>query len=325
MRTHSLRRSHLFQAAAAHGRAPPPPADGAAWWPGGEALEGDLKWPNGLSFFTALTARTEDVKLLFGDGGGGADDGSKMAAAAAAAQDVGHGGVENVEEYLSLESTKFKRSFTLPARMSSSTTSTPRRCVNGTGATAAAAAAKGWSTASLLPHQAERRGRGSRACQRRGSSTEEDLAEEVVAEHLDAAATGPALPPATVGKEKEEDGRVVPADPDAAGRERGGIQPTAIVRGDNSYFFLNYIMSTIFYMLGSKFICLDRPNMTEVRLGPLQPTPAPWWHCRGDEDDIIMDAVEAANAIAGVASFRRGCVAFVGFCCSSLPFSGLAA
>uniref|UniRef100_A0A0E0IGY6 Uncharacterized protein n=1 Tax=Oryza nivara TaxID=4536 RepID=A0A0E0IGY6_ORYNI len=69
-----------------------------------------------------------------------------MAAAAAAAQDVGHGGVENVEEYLSLESTKFKRSFTLPARMSSSTTSTPRRCVDGTGATTAAAAAKGWST-----------------------------------------------------------------------------------------------------------------------------------------------------------------------------------
>lgn len=63
-----------------------------------------------------------------------ADDGSKTAAAA---QDAGHGGAENVEEYLSLEShsnkarrmesaqsTKFKRSFTLPARMSSSTTST---------------------------------------------------------------------------------------------------------------------------------------------------------------------------------------------------------
>lgn len=102
---------------------------------GGEAPEGDLKWPNGLSFFTALTGRTEDAKLLFGGGGGGgADDGSKTAAAA---QDAGHGGAENVEEYLSLEShsnkarrmesaqsTKFKRSFTLPARMSSSTTST---------------------------------------------------------------------------------------------------------------------------------------------------------------------------------------------------------
>jgi hypothetical protein len=102
---------------------------------GGEAPEGDLKWPNGLSFFTALTGRTEDAKFLFGGGGGGgADDGSKTAAAA---QDAGHGGAENVEEYLSLEShsnkarrmesaqsTKFKRSFTLPARMSSSTTST---------------------------------------------------------------------------------------------------------------------------------------------------------------------------------------------------------
>uniref|UniRef100_A0A0E0MF61 Transcription factor MYC/MYB N-terminal domain-containing protein n=1 Tax=Oryza punctata TaxID=4537 RepID=A0A0E0MF61_ORYPU len=99
---------------------------------GGEAPEGDLKWPNGLSFFTALTGRTEDAKLLFGGGAGGADDGSKSAA-----QDAGHGGAENVEEYLSLEShsnkarrmesaqsTKFKRSFTLPARMSSSTTST---------------------------------------------------------------------------------------------------------------------------------------------------------------------------------------------------------
>uniref|UniRef100_A0A0D3HLG0 Transcription factor MYC/MYB N-terminal domain-containing protein n=1 Tax=Oryza barthii TaxID=65489 RepID=A0A0D3HLG0_9ORYZ len=56
---------------------------------------------------------------------------------AVAVVDAGHGGAENVEEYLSLEShsnkarrmesaqsTKFKRSFTLPARMSSSTTST---------------------------------------------------------------------------------------------------------------------------------------------------------------------------------------------------------
>uniref|UniRef100_A0A1D1ZJU0 Putative basic helix-loop-helix protein At1g06150 n=1 Tax=Anthurium amnicola TaxID=1678845 RepID=A0A1D1ZJU0_9ARAE len=29
----------------------------------------DLKWPTGLSFFNALTARTEDTKLLFGVGG----------------------------------------------------------------------------------------------------------------------------------------------------------------------------------------------------------------------------------------------------------------
>ncbi|KAF0932718.1 hypothetical protein E2562_012012 [Oryza meyeriana var. granulata] len=105
--------------------------------PGGEAPEGDLKWPNGLSFFTALTGRADDAKLLFGgggSGGGGPDDGKT----AQDAQGAGHGGAENVEEYLSLEShsnkarrmenaqsTKFKRSFTLPARMSSSTSTSP--------------------------------------------------------------------------------------------------------------------------------------------------------------------------------------------------------
>lgn len=97
----------------------------------GEAPEGDLKWPNGLSFFTALTGRADDAKLLF-EGGG---DGKQQQDAA----QTGHGGAENVEEYLSLESNsnkarrmesaqaqsnKFKRSFTLPARMSASTTST---------------------------------------------------------------------------------------------------------------------------------------------------------------------------------------------------------
>ncbi|VAH80735.1 unnamed protein product [Triticum turgidum subsp. durum] len=103
----------------------------------GEAPDGDLKWPNGLSFFTALTGRSDDSKLLYGGpgggGGGGADDGKP-------AQDAqtGHGGAENVEEYLSLEShsnkarrmentqsAKFKRSFTLPARMSSSNSPSP--------------------------------------------------------------------------------------------------------------------------------------------------------------------------------------------------------
>ncbi|KAF8751352.1 hypothetical protein HU200_012235 [Digitaria exilis] len=102
---------------------------------GGEAAhDGDIRWPNGVSFFTALTGRADDAKLLFG----GADD-EKSAAAPGAAQTGGHGGAENVEEYLSLEShsnkarrvesaaaqsTKFKRSFTLPARMSSSGTTT---------------------------------------------------------------------------------------------------------------------------------------------------------------------------------------------------------
>ncbi|CAM0883241.1 unnamed protein product [Alopecurus aequalis] len=101
----------------------------------GEAPDGDLKWPNGLSFFTALTGRSDDSKLLFegGGGGGGVEDGKP-------AQDTqtGHGGAENVEEYLSLEShsnkvrrmdnaqsAKFKRSFTLPARMGSATSTSP--------------------------------------------------------------------------------------------------------------------------------------------------------------------------------------------------------
>lgn len=106
----------------------------------GEAPDGELKWPNGLSFFTALTGRSDDAKLLFeggggGGGGGGADEHGKPAGQDA---QTGHGGAENVEEYLSLESNsnkarrmdsaqsaKFKRSFTLPARMSSSTSTSP--------------------------------------------------------------------------------------------------------------------------------------------------------------------------------------------------------
>ncbi|ONM37205.1 Serine/threonine-protein kinase WNK (With No Lysine)-related [Zea mays] len=102
---------------------------------GGEAPDGELRWPNGLSFFTALTGRDDDAKLLFG--GPGAADDEKAAPDA----QTGHGGAGNVEEYLSLEShsdkapskvengaqhsTKSKRSFTLPARVSSSTTTSP--------------------------------------------------------------------------------------------------------------------------------------------------------------------------------------------------------
>ncbi|KAJ4797922.1 Serine/threonine-protein kinase WNK (With No Lysine)-like protein [Rhynchospora pubera] len=87
----------------------------------------DLKWPNGLSIFSALTGRPDDAKLLLGSGehahGGAAGTG-------------GSGG-SNPEEYLSLDSDsskmrkveggngngKFKRSFTLPARMSMSNSS----------------------------------------------------------------------------------------------------------------------------------------------------------------------------------------------------------
>ncbi|CAO2182632.1 unnamed protein product [Urochloa humidicola] len=109
----------------------------------GEAPDDDIRWPNGVSFFTALTGRAEDAKLLFGGpgggGGGGAGADDEKAAPPDATQ-TGHGGAENVEEYLSLEShsnkarrvesaaaqsTKFKRSFTLPARMSSPASTSP--------------------------------------------------------------------------------------------------------------------------------------------------------------------------------------------------------
>ncbi|KAL5978532.1 hypothetical protein ACLOJK_029649 [Asimina triloba] len=37
----------------------------------------ELKWPNGMSFVTALTVRTEDAKLLFGGSGSADSMGSK--------------------------------------------------------------------------------------------------------------------------------------------------------------------------------------------------------------------------------------------------------
>lgn len=127
--------------------------------------ESDLKWPNGLSFFTALTGRADEAKLLFGAEGLGNKPpaqqqplmmtrknptaGSPMniadevKAAAEASNFQSHGnrgetgaaalGASNTEDYLSLEShsnkvrktenNKFKRSFTLPARMTSSLSS----------------------------------------------------------------------------------------------------------------------------------------------------------------------------------------------------------
>jgi hypothetical protein len=131
--------AHMFHLPPGHHADKPPHMDEhqQQMGPGGEAPDGDLKWPNGLSFFTALTGRADDAKLLFGGngaggGGGGADHDVKTASDAQ--QTTEHGGVDNVEEYLSLErqsnkarrvdnaqSNKFKRSFTLPARMSSST------------------------------------------------------------------------------------------------------------------------------------------------------------------------------------------------------------
>ncbi|KAJ4841143.1 hypothetical protein Tsubulata_006437 [Turnera subulata] len=102
--------------------------------------ENDIKWPNGLSFFNALTGRTDDAKLLFNpeslgskaeqnhhplilEGKNPNPDASNMSNATGA----------NPNEFLSLDShpdsartmeNKFKRSFTLPARMASSSSST---------------------------------------------------------------------------------------------------------------------------------------------------------------------------------------------------------
>ncbi|KAK7244248.1 hypothetical protein RIF29_39067 [Crotalaria pallida] len=86
---------------------------------GGEQHENDIKWPNGLSFFNALTARADDAKLLFNpDSLGNKPDASEA----------------NPNEFLSLDNNshhnegakkmdKFKRSFTLPARVASTSSS----------------------------------------------------------------------------------------------------------------------------------------------------------------------------------------------------------
>ncbi|KAF5187235.1 Rice salt sensitive [Thalictrum thalictroides] len=123
--------------------------------------DADIKWPNGLSFFNALTAQTDDAKLLFGSESLGnkpnqqhhqlvldGDDAnlamnfcdnaeeSKSISEAPHSLHRGNGNEnnanQNVNDYLSLDShtnnvrkmeNKFKRSFTLPARMASSSSS----------------------------------------------------------------------------------------------------------------------------------------------------------------------------------------------------------
>lgn len=92
--------------------------------------ENDIKWPNGLSFFNALTARPDDAKLLFNpESFGNKSDQSHHPLILEGKDmnpnsDVG----ANPNEFLSLDShqdkNKFKRSFTLPARMTSSSSST---------------------------------------------------------------------------------------------------------------------------------------------------------------------------------------------------------
>lgn len=89
-----------------------------------ENHENDIKWPNGLTFFHALTGRADDAnKLLMGD----SNNPNMNSDGSASASNL------HSNEFLSLDShsegvrkmeNKFKRSFTLPARMASSSSST---------------------------------------------------------------------------------------------------------------------------------------------------------------------------------------------------------
>ncbi|QCD87268.1 protein RICE SALT SENSITIVE 3-like [Vigna unguiculata] len=82
--------------------------------------ESDIKWPNGLSIFNVLTGRSDDAKLLFNQ---------ESANPTSAMQNAG---VANPNEFLSLDGNnegtrkvdKFKRCFTLPAKVVSSSSST---------------------------------------------------------------------------------------------------------------------------------------------------------------------------------------------------------
>lgn len=104
--------------------------------------ENDIKWPNGLTFFNALTGRSDDAKLLFNpDGLGSKPDQNhhslildgRNANPNSDASNLHNNGGANPNDFLSLDShqdslqkmeNKFKRSFTLPARMTSSSSST---------------------------------------------------------------------------------------------------------------------------------------------------------------------------------------------------------
>ncbi|KAJ6816101.1 uncharacterized protein M6B38_417155 [Iris pallida] len=112
--------------------------------------DSDLKWPNGLSFFTALTGRSDDAKLLFGHEGLASNrpqahnmmhSSSQMSLCGNAEDDQGSKEEDNAavggadaEDHLGLDGhsskarrtesgNKFKRSFTMPARMATSSSS----------------------------------------------------------------------------------------------------------------------------------------------------------------------------------------------------------
>ncbi|XP_044465784.1 protein RICE SALT SENSITIVE 3-like [Mangifera indica] len=97
--------------------------------------ENDIKWPNGLSFFNALTARPDDAKLLFNPEsfGNKPDQGHHSLILEGKDLNPNSDVGANPNEFLSLDShpenarkmdNKFTRSFTLPARMASSSSST---------------------------------------------------------------------------------------------------------------------------------------------------------------------------------------------------------
>lgn len=121
--------------------------------------DNDIKWPNGLSFFNALTAgRTDDAKLLFHPDSLGTKSADhhhhhhhhhslnpNSDASSLHSNGAGTGTGANPNDFLSLDNSnnnnhndnisshpdnirkmdnKFKRSFTLPARMTSSSSST---------------------------------------------------------------------------------------------------------------------------------------------------------------------------------------------------------
>ncbi|KAK3034992.1 hypothetical protein RJ639_033370 [Escallonia herrerae] len=92
--------------------------------------ESDIKWPNGLTFFNALSGRSDDAKLLFNPEGLGTKPDQNLNSDASS---LHNNGGSNPSEFLSLDSNpegvrkmenKYKRSFTLPARMASSSSST---------------------------------------------------------------------------------------------------------------------------------------------------------------------------------------------------------
>uniref|UniRef100_A0A803NWC4 Transcription factor MYC/MYB N-terminal domain-containing protein n=3 Tax=Cannabis sativa TaxID=3483 RepID=A0A803NWC4_CANSA len=99
---------------------------------GRDQHENDIKWPNGLSFFNALTGKSDDAKLLFNtDNLGNKQENQNNHPNS---DNACHG---NSNELLSLDSheaedgrktnsmeNKFKRSFTLPVRMAASSSST---------------------------------------------------------------------------------------------------------------------------------------------------------------------------------------------------------